>query len=72
MTSTSGITLISASVVDMRRPRARWPPPDDDAGRTFGTGSLVYVKLRSAMFRNSREKSSISDASALVVLVKWL
>lgn len=71
MTSTSGITLISASVVDTRRPRARWPPPDEDAGRTFGTDPF-YVKLRSAMFRNSREKSSISDASALVVLVKWL
>lgn len=72
MTSTSGITLISASVVDTRRPRARWPPPDEDAGRTFGTGGLSYVKLRSAMFRNSREKSSISDASAFVVLAKWL
>ena len=70
MTSTSGITLISASVVDTRRPRARWPPPDEEAGRTFGT--WFYVKLRSAMLRNSREKSSISAASAFVVLVKWL
>ena len=72
MTSTSGMTLISARVVDTRRPRARWPPPDEDAGRTFGTGNLGYVKLRSAMFRNSSEKSSISDASAFVVLAKWL
>ena len=72
MTSTSGITLISASVEDTRRPRARWPPPDEDAGRTFGTGALGYVKLRSAMLRNSREKSSISEANAFVVLAKWL
>ena len=45
--------------------------PALEAGRTLGTG-VLYVKFRSAMLRNSREKSSISAASALVVLVKWL
>ena len=45
-------------------------PAGGGCRQDFRHVTLAYVKLRSAMLRNSREKSSISDASALVVLVK--
>ena len=68
ITSTSGTTLISASEVATRRPRpAR---PDAASG-----GSLDFrhqVKFRSAMFRNSIAKSSISDANSLTRFDRWL
>ncbi len=72
ITSTSGMTLISASVVDdtpaaRRHGRRSW-----ESVRTFGMPRVPYVKFRSAMLRNSSEKSSISVANPFTFVVKWL
>ncbi len=65
ITSTSGTTLISESA-DVTRGRRRRPPPppwpDAPLGITLGMRSS-YVKFRSAMVRNSIEKSSIAVAN---------
>ena len=67
------MTLISDKVVETRRPRAPRAPVGAELGRVLGTGATPsYVKFRSEMFRNSSEKSSISEASAFVFDVKWL
>ena len=53
-TSTNGVTLISASVPACRAPAAsRLPPPLTEIAYRYSP------KLRSAMFRNSSEKSSM-------------
>ena len=74
MTSTSGMTLISDSDVATRGPRRcrRPDPPWLLAGCTLGTAQRSYEKLRSVMFRNSSEKSSIAPASSFIFCVKWL
>jgi hypothetical protein len=63
MTSTSGMTLISESEVPTRatRPRRALDKPTGSLFRIFGI-LAAYVKFRSAMFRNSSEKSSSVDA----------
>ena len=82
ITSTSGTTLISASDVATRAPRAA-PSASAAAclltfgmvasiGELHGPSASIYVKFRSEMFRNSSEKSSISDAKCFTLLVKWL
>ncbi len=72
MTSTSGTTLISASDVDTRIARAR-RPPDRLGGCWIGSSfGMVHVKFRSAIVRNSSEKSSISFANAFTWLVRSL
>ena len=58
MTSTSGTTLISASDVRDARPAALTARGIVTDGLNLGH----YVKFRSTMFRNSSEKSSISEA----------
>jgi len=78
ITSTSGTTLISDSEVDTRCDRPRRPPPPVLDACTFGISqwsldfeiAIVYVKLRSAMFKNSSEKSSISPAKYFTRPVK--
>ncbi len=66
------MTLISDKVVETRRPRAPRGPLGAEPGRVLGTARPPYVKFRSEMFRNSSEKSSISEARAFVFDVKWL
>ena len=62
ITSTSGMTLISASVGPTAAP-ALMPPARVAA--TDAHDLRHYVKFRSAMFRNSSEKSSITAAKLL-------
>ena len=68
ITSTSGTTLISASEVATRWPRPARPEPLPVDGVDLGH----QVKLRSAMFRNSIAKSSISEANSLTRFARWL
>ena len=72
MTSTIGTTLISASVGLTRRPRWCRPPAFGAEAMTFGMGLSVYVKFRSAIFRNSSAKSSIVAENSFTRCVKWL
>ena len=71
ITSTSGTTLISARAVTTRRERPRRGPSTDSSDCSFGIES-PYVKFRSEMFRNSSEKSSISEASSFTREARWL
>ena len=74
ITSTSGTTLISGEGGRHLRPA---PPagaavPDAPAATTLGMAASSYVKLRSAMVRNSIEKSSIAVANCFTWWAKWL
>jgi hypothetical protein len=59
--------LISASVLDTRRPRRPRASPAEGWAMTFG---IAYVKFLSAMLRNSIEKSSMSEANSFVRCVR--
>ena len=76
ITSTSGTTLISEIDAVTRRTRPVRPVVTSSVGLTFGIGrassARVYVKLRSAMFRNSSAKSSMEAVRSFTTATKWL
>ncbi len=73
ITSTSGTTLISASEVDTRIAAGAAPAALRLGGCCIGSSfGMAQVKFRSAIVRNSSEKSSISFANAFTWLVRSL
>jgi len=59
-----------------RRTRPLRPVEISSVGLTLGidreSSARSYVKLRSAMFKNSRAKSSIAAVSSFTAATKWL